>query len=149
MSVNNKRSLSLLFGAVTLLFTNGCWYNIREVTVETRFLETKEPAPGSLTSIYPLISWPPPPRFEPVVSDDGLFEIKVVNNVLSGRFRLSGHEELDELYSFLVDLDKNNTFTKWNEPTKTEWKGMFYHSSNTSEHVEIEYRVILPSNKGH
>ncbi len=139
----------VIFVSITLAFSlmaSGCIYVTRDVTVETRFHETKEPVSGSLWCMYPIIAWPPPPHFEPKTGD-GSFEIKLVNNEISCEFLLTNHGEYDSPYMFGIDLD-DNEITKWADPLTSDWKMMLYQGNSgfgpPANYPQLEYRVILP-----
>ncbi len=138
----------LILVSITLAFAllaNGCIYIKRDVTVETRFHETKEPVSGSLSCWYPIIAWPPPPYFEPLTGD-GSFEIKLVNNMISCYFQLPDHGEYDSPYDFIINLKDKET--KWTDPLTSDWKMMYYQGNSgfgpPANYPQLEYRVILP-----
>ena len=140
-----KKLLFAFIGTATLLFINGCIYTTQDVTLEARFLETKQPATGSLFYYHPVISFSVP-RFDPVVSSNGTFEIKVVNKIMFCDFRLPTHNVSP--YWFSVSLRKKE-MVNWDQPTTSNWYLMqtpdAHSTSLQADYPEIEYRVILPA----
>jgi len=138
-----NRLLFICLLCLLVLLSSGCTHQVKDLVVETRFVETKEPVSGSLFyDVVYKISWPRPPEFEPVSSADGLFKIKMARCEIPGHFtlNLSGHKEsLD----YILDTKYDSIILQMDNSNKTSWILMRKFSNNKLP--EVECRFILPS----
>ncbi len=144
--MQSKKIILIIFTLAFTLLANGCIYITRDVTVEARFHETKEPVSGSLSCVYPIIAWPQPPCFE-IKTGEGSYDIKLVNDFIGCYFKLPDHGEYDSDYTFEIDMDDKNTI-KWTDPLISDWKMMRLPNNpelwSKANYPQLEYRVILP-----
>jgi len=121
MLAKSKKILTCAFWALIILFANGCMWHTRDVTVETRFAVTKKPAPGSLLCRIPhKATWPAPPTFE-FTSNDGIFDIKLINNFIDCSFTPPGCGDPEypivTSYGFSINLG-NKECQNWENKKK-------------------------------